>query len=119
MDGETQMTPLELPMRDTSVGRVRSITGIPAITAGVGHFVNGRKPDTGMHTAPRRELLVVLEGELEITTSTGHQRRLGAGDVMLADDVGTKGHISRDVGEDHLMLLAIGVDPSWAFPSPE
>ena len=38
---------------------------------------------------------------------------LRPGDVLLADDVGSKGHISRDVGDNPLMLMAVGIDPAW------
>ena len=46
-------------------------------------------------------------------TTLGQSERLRPGDVLLADDGGTKGHISRDVGDDPLMLMAIGIDPAW------
>jgi hypothetical protein len=72
-----------------------------------------------MHEAPRRQFLVVLGGELEIVTTLGQQRRLQPGDVLLADDVGSKGHISRDVGEYPLMLMAIGIGTDWEGPGLE
>ena len=59
---------------------------------------------------------MVLGGELEIITTLGQHERLKPGDVLLADDVGTKGHISRDVGEEPLMLMAIGIDGEWECP---
>jgi hypothetical protein len=36
--------------------------------------------------------------------------------VLLADDVGTKGHHSRDVGEVPLSLLAIAIGDGWPGP---
>ena len=110
--GETHLTPLEFPVRETSAGFVRGLNDIPATTLGFGEFV-GRKPDVGLHNAPRRQFLVVLGGELEILTSLGDSQRLGPGDVLLADDIGSKGHVSRDVGADPLMLLAIGISSAW------
>jgi hypothetical protein len=110
--GQTHLTPLEFPVKETPAGLVRGLNDIPATTLGFGEFV-GRKPDVGVHNAPRRQFLVVLGGELEIVTSRGDSKRLGPGDVLLADDIGSNGHISRDVGEDPLMLLAIGIGPAW------
>jgi uncharacterized cupin superfamily protein len=81
----------------------------------LGEFV-GRKPDVGVHHAPRRQFLVVLGGELEIVTTLGQQRRLQPGDVLLADDVESKGHISRDVGDAPLMLMAVGIGSEWEGP---
>jgi hypothetical protein len=47
--------------------------------------------------APRRQLVVNLYGAVEIETHSGDVRRLGAGDILLADDLTGSGHISRDV----------------------
>jgi quercetin dioxygenase-like cupin family protein len=115
-DGDTHVTLLELPISETYAGTVRGLNDIPATTMGFGEFVGSRKPDVGVHNAPRRQFLVVLGGELEIETTLGQQERLRPGDVLLADDVGTKGHISRDVGEDPLMLMAIGIGSDWPGP---
>jgi quercetin dioxygenase-like cupin family protein len=110
--GETHLTPIELPVRESYAGTVRTLTDIPVTTMGMGRFI-GRKPDVGVHNAPRRQFLVVLEGELEIATTLGQRERLRPGDVLLADDGGSKGHISRDVGDAPLMLMAVGADPAW------
>ncbi len=114
-DGETHLTEIEFPVRETYAGVVRGISDIPAVTMGMGAFLE-RKPDVGMHHAPRRQFLVVLQGELELLTSLDAREVLRPGDVLLADDLDTKGHISRDVGEQPLMLMAIGIDPAWELP---
>jgi hypothetical protein len=113
--GETHIAQIELPLKETYAGTVRGWQGIPATTAGMGQFV-GRKPDVGVHNAPRRQILVVLGGELELIATGGDTERLRPGDVLLADDVGTKGHISRDVGDEPLMLMAVGIETSWEIP---
>jgi len=114
-DGETYLAPLEFPVKETYAGRVRGLNDIPVTTMGFGEFV-GRKPDAGMHSAPRRQFLVVLKGELELETSLGQQEHLKSGDVLLADDIGAKGHHSRDVGEEPLMLMAVGIASDWNGP---
>lgn len=114
--GETHLAQLELPVKETYAGTVRGVNDIPATTMGFGEFVGGRKADAGMHNAPRRQFLVVLKGELELETSLGKRERLRPGDVLLADDIGTKGHHSRDVGEAPLMLMAIGIGSDWNAP---
>lgn len=110
--GETHLTRLEFPVRESFAGMVRGLHDIPTTTMGFGEFVV-RKPDVGVHQAPRRQFLVVLEGELEVVTSLGQRERLQPGDLLLADDVGSKGHISRDVGEAPLMMMAIAVTDEW------
>jgi hypothetical protein len=116
--GETHLRALELPLRDSYAGSVRGLHDIPVTSMGFGEFV-GRKPNVGVHHAPRRQFLVVLQGVLEIETTLGQQQRLQPGDMLLADDIGTKGHISRDVGEDSLMLMAIGIADNWTGPTDQ
>ena len=115
-EGETHLTVLDLPVKETYAGTVRGLNDVPATTMGFGEFVGDRKPDAGLHNAPRRQFLVVLRGVLEIETSLGQLERLLPGDVLLADDVGTRGHHSRDVGDEPLTLMAIGIDADWTGP---
>jgi hypothetical protein len=114
--GETHVSVVEPPVRETPVGKVRSMGEIPMIDGGMAQFVDGRKPDTGIHEAPRRQFIVVLGGVLEIETSQGLRTHLAPGDVLLADDVGTKGHHSRDVGDVPLTMMTVGIGESWAGP---
>lgn len=113
--GETHLSALAFPVEETYAGMVRGLRDIPATTMGFGEFVE-RKPDAGVHNAPRRQFLVVLQGELQIVTTLGQEERLHPGDILLADDVGSKGHISRDVGDQPLMLMAIGIGSDWQLP---
>ena len=49
------------------------------------------------HPAPRRQLVITLSGAVELECGDGAVRRLGPGDVLLADDTTGQGHISREV----------------------
>ena len=51
------------------------------------------------HPAPRRQLMFMLVGELEVRVSDGQVRRLSAGDVFLVEDTVGKGHVSTVVGD--------------------
>ena len=50
------------------------------------------------HTAPKRQYVITLSGQVEIETGDGTIRRFGPGDVMLAEDTTGRGHITRVVG---------------------
>jgi hypothetical protein len=50
------------------------------------------------HTAPRRQYIFILAGQMEIGIGDGSTRRFGPGDVVLADDLTGKGHTTRSVG---------------------
>ena len=59
------------------------------------------------HPAPRRQFVITLAGEAEITASDGEVRRIGPGTVMLADDTSGKGHITRGVGGAERLSLFV------------
>jgi quercetin dioxygenase-like cupin family protein len=50
------------------------------------------------HHAPAQQLVVILSGILEVTTSDNKTRQWCAGDVVFADDLTGKGHKTRTVG---------------------
>ena len=54
--------------------------------------------DYSWHPAPRRQYIINLDGGVEITASDGEKRVIGAGEVLLVEDVSGKGHFSRAVG---------------------
>ena len=115
--GETHLKAIELPMMENPrTGKVRTLHGIPVTTATITEFIDGKK-DPGVHAPPEREVFVVLGGELEIEPTAGPAERLRAGDVLILDDVDTKGHSSRDVGEDTLALMVVWIDADWQSPT--
>ena len=50
------------------------------------------------HPAPRRQYIVNLDAAVEITAGDGEKRVIGAGEVVLVEDVAGRGHLSRAVG---------------------
>jgi quercetin dioxygenase-like cupin family protein len=71
--------------------------------------VNQRPPTSAMdfHNAPRRQYVAVLSGQMEIETGDGSKRALVAGDVLVAEDLTGKGHITRWLGNQPGVTLAI------------
>ena len=55
--------------------------------------------DIDFHNAPRRQFVINLKGSVEIETGLGDKRLLGPGDILLAEDISGRGHISRAVGD--------------------
>jgi hypothetical protein len=54
--------------------------------------------DLDWHPAPRRQYIINLDAGVEITASDGERRVIGAGEVILVEDVSGKGHLSKAVG---------------------
>ncbi|MFO1319055.1 MAG: hypothetical protein U1F52_05535 [Burkholderiales bacterium] len=62
------------------------------------------------HTAPRRQYVVNLQGEVEIEVGDGTRRILRSGEVLLAEDTTGQGHISRAVNGRPRQSLFITLD---------
>ena len=92
-DGESHFEDLEVPLEAHPYGNISRFVSAKAVAFRVNH----QNQTIDFHTAPRRQLVVNLFGSVEIETGLGEKRLLEAGDVLLADDLTGRGHISRDV----------------------
>ena len=54
--------------------------------------------DLDWHPAPRRQYIINLDGGVKITASDGVAREIGAGEVILVEDIRGKGHLSQSIG---------------------
>lgn len=68
---------------------------------------NGAQYFVDWHNAPRRQFVVNLSGEVEITVSDGQTRRFGPGTILLAEDIRGKGHISRGIGDATRLVMFV------------
>ncbi|MEQ8662557.1 MAG: hypothetical protein RLW62_17225 [Gammaproteobacteria bacterium] len=67
--------------------------------------------DQDWHNAPDRQLVAVLGGQLEVTTSDGARRQWGPGGLFLADDTVGRGHRTRVLeGPARLLFVRLGAD---------
>lgn len=55
--------------------------------------------DLDWHPAPRRQYIVNLDAGVKLTASDGESRVIGAGEVILVEDISGKGHLSQSLGE--------------------
>ena len=66
--------------------------------------------DLDWHPAPRRQYIVNLDAGVQITASDGESRVIGAGEVVLVEDVSGKGHLSKAVERKLRHCLFITTD---------
>ena len=59
------------------------------------------------HNAPRRQYVMMLSGQMEIEIGDGSKRVFDPGDVLVAEDLTGKGHVTRGIGEQPRVSLAI------------
>jgi hypothetical protein len=53
--------------------------------------------DLDWHPAPRRQYIINLDAGVRLTASDGESRVIGAGEVILVEDISGKGHLSKAV----------------------
>jgi hypothetical protein len=62
------------------------------------------------HPAPQRQFMLYLAGEIEAEASDGEVRRFGPGSATLVEDTSGKGHRSRAVGADEVVMAVVQLD---------
>src|SRR5262249_23524069 len=62
------------------------------------------------HPAPARQYNIRLTGRLEVELSDGKKIRLDPGQIVLAEDVTGKGHITRCIGPEDCVSVLIPLD---------
>lgn len=106
-DNQSHFEDLQIPLKDGgNIGflseRIKATGIVFRETAGDYNY--------DFHTAPRRQYVVNLEGEVEIEVGDGSKRILRSGDVLLAEDTTGQGHISRAVAGKPRKSLFITLD---------
>jgi uncharacterized cupin superfamily protein len=106
-DGESHFEDIDFPMKAIGLGDTRSDT-MPA----TGIFIRATQGEFEMdwHNAPRRQLLIMLKGQSEVTVGDGTKRILSPGDIMLAEDISGRGHITRAVNDQPRMSVFVTLD---------
>ncbi len=103
--GETHLEDVEPPMKATD--HASTMSDLMAAKGVIFRETNSEEYFIDWHNAPRRQFVVNLTGEVEITVSGGEKRRFGPGSILLAEDVTGKGHISRGLGKSERRTLFI------------
>ena len=62
------------------------------------------------HHAPGRAAVFTLSGAVDIEIGDGTVRRLGVGDILIAEDVTGQGHATREVGPEPRVSVFVPLD---------
>jgi quercetin dioxygenase-like cupin family protein len=106
-DGESHFEDIDIPLKDIGGNEVRSET---FKANGIIFRETGAKFDYAWHNAPARQYVITLQGRAEIRVGDGTKRRFGPGDIMLAEDLTGKGHITRAVGNKPRISIFVTLD---------
>lgn len=106
--GVTRFDAIEIPLQDAGpIGRLSP----PVAAQSVVFRETGADYDYDWHPAPARQLVVLLNGEIEIEVGTGEVRRFAGGEVLLLEDTAGRGHRTRNVGCVPRRSLFVPLDP--------
>jgi len=94
-DGESHFEEIEVPAE-----KLQAVEGIRFRVGPVGQVQD-------WHPAPRRQYVITLSGQGEIEIGDGAKKRFGPGDIMLADDLTGRGHMTRVVGNQPRLYVQI------------
>lgn len=98
--GPDQGSHVEIGRLDLAPGRNDDLVSVAMASARVTAEETATGGTLAWHTAPVRQLVVTLAGDLVFTTRDGEEFTLGPGDVLLAEDTVGSGHQWRLVGDD-------------------
>jgi hypothetical protein len=101
--GETHFEERELALTAPQPGSSERSPKLPGgeidfVRMPAGHFHD-------WHPTPHRWIGVIVQGTVEVTASDGEARRFGVGDVHAHEDTGGKGHQTRVIGDEAVVLM--------------
>jgi mannose-6-phosphate isomerase-like protein (cupin superfamily) len=65
------------------------------------------------HPSPYRQWFFMMSGSLTVTVGDGTERTVRAGDTVLLEDMGTRGHLTRTNGGQQALAVGVRVpDPT-------
>jgi hypothetical protein len=93
-EGNSHFEVVDVPLTDK--GLVGALSA-PMPVKNVIFRENKKDYDWDFHTAPARQFIILLDGEIEIMTSLGEVRQFKAGDILLVEDTTGKGHKTKNI----------------------
>ena len=104
LDDESHFEDIEIPVGDKG-GLIRQSETLKA--EGILFTETDGDYYFDWHKEPRRQFVILLEGELEIEVGDGTKRRFSRGDIILAEDTKGRGHVSRAVNKQPRKAIVV------------
>lgn len=91
-EGESHFNDVEIELQDAGpIGRLSKKLPVKGIV----FRENDADYNYDWHTAPEKQYIIMLDGEIEIEVSDGEKRTFCGGGILLVEDVGGRGHRTR------------------------
>ena len=101
-DGDSCFKAGEVLLSPNTVGLASSPTAVKNIIFGASPI-----DAQDWHNTPIQMYIIVLSGVMQIQISNGETRNFKAGDILLAEDLTGKGHITRALNGESVNYLAV------------
>lgn len=102
-DLEIELAPMEFAPPAAPLNIAQFLPTAQSLWVGAPVGWAGKKP----HPSPRRQIFCTVQGEYEVTASNGTVRYFPAGKVLFLEDTWGKGHSSRIISKEDVLILAI------------
>ena len=93
--GETHFEDLDIQLKDIR-GTIHKMSEPQKASAMSFAAFSGALAES-WHTAPRKQAIIILNGEVDLAVSDGSKRRFGPGHVLVLEDTTGKGHTTHSV----------------------
>ena len=97
-DGQSKIETIDIDKAAWTKGLPTS--SIQFRTWPVGQFID-------WHPAPRRQFVIILQGQLEIGLTDGSKHTFGAGDARLVEDTTGQGHQTRVASKEPVITATV------------
>jgi hypothetical protein len=106
-DGESHFEDLEIKLKNSGeIGRLSKNYSVKSIV----FRENDADYDYRWHTAPQKQYIILLDGEIELEVSDGEKRFFKGGNIVLVEDVKGKGHRTRSVSDNLRRSIFVTID---------
>lgn len=108
-DSMTYFSDVDVSLRETPFAPLAPNFGVsPRIGAAGLSFCSFPAGWSGdWHPSPNRHFFFVVSGAFEVVAGSGETRRLEPGAVLLVDDAGSHGHITRNLNDGDSIVIHV------------
>jgi uncharacterized cupin superfamily protein len=100
-DGQSHFGEIELPIEDKpGIGRQSETLKATAMFIRQNHGAH----ESDWHRLPQKQMVILVEGELEVEIGDGTKRRFTAGDIFLCEDTTGQGHKVRGMNRKTVVV---------------
>jgi hypothetical protein len=110
-NGESHFSPLKIEVHQRNFAPPAPPFGVSELTPASRHgflYLPGEWVGD-LHPSPLRMWIFVLKGQMEFEATDGERHLISPGDAILLEDTSGKGHSSRVVGAEPVVLSVIHV----------